>query len=282
MENFMHKESFSFLQYGKWALVTGASSGIGKAFAFRAARDGVNVVLVSNDNNALIDTEKEIKAVASVDLIVCCCDLACSDVVDKIREKIGNTHIDILISNASMGSIGPFYSRELAFYEEMLSVNMNAYLRLVYSFLAPMKEKNAGLLLLVSSVNAYSPVANSAVYTATKAFELYLGEALWKELQFEESKVTCFTLCASSTRTNFQQKARARVVPWAWEPEAVVEQGVRSIGKRSSLAIGWRGKAYYYISKFLPRKFGIAFSTWAINMNLKKDYAGKRIAQGSK
>lgn len=266
----MHK---SMRRYGEWALVTGASSGIGKAMAERLSKDGVNCVLVSEDSEKLTEVGEYLTGTYRTKTVVCCCDLARDGFMDVINSKISGTEIDILICCASFGKLGPFHSAELETYTDIIKLNAMAYLILSYEMLKGMKERNRGAVVFVSSANAYCPAGYSAVYTASKAFELYLGEALWQEANIEKSGIDILTICASATKTNFQARAGTRVLDWAWEPARVVEAGLKALGRKPSVAISIPGKGYYLLTKILPRRLGILFVTWAITSSLgKKDY----------
>lgn len=255
-------------QYGEWALITGASSGIGRAATERLCRDGINCVLVSNEKEDLKITAEIMNRKYSVRTIPCCCDLSEQGFLDVIKTAITGVPIGILVNCASFGVLGPLHCQELAVYQKMVKVNVLAYLTLTYEILSGMRSRNQGVIIIVSSVNAYSPVGFSSVYTASKAFELYFGEALWQELRLQKSNIRVLTICPGATRTRFQTKAHTRTVDWAWEPERVIEAGLKRLGKKSSVAISWRGKIYYALTKILPRKWGIKFATVTIASSL--------------
>lgn len=152
----------------------------------------------------------------------------------------------------------------------MVKLNAMSYLILSHEIMKGMRARNRGAVVFVSSANAYSPVGYSAVYTATKAFELYLGEALWQEERIEKSGIDVLTICASATKTNFQARAGTRVLNWAWAPRKVAEVGLRPLGRKPSVAISIPGKGYYLITKLLPRRLGMRFVTWCISSSLGK------------
>ncbi len=257
-------------QYGDWALVTGASSGIGKAMAERICRDGVNCILVSNEQEQLEDAARSMASAYRVQAIPCCCDLSAPGFIDTIRRTVDRRTIDILVNCASFGILGPFYRTPLKTYLEGVNISAVSYLTLTYEFLQGMIKRDRGAVILVSSVNAFAPVGYSAVYTAGKAFELYFGEALWQELRDEKSKVDFLTVCASSTKTNFQARAGTRIAHWAWEPEEVVDAALKKLGKSPSVTLSWRGKALQHVPRFLPRPLAVRVATWAITSTLQK------------
>lgn len=210
---------------------TGASSGIGRAMSERLSKDGVNCVLVSEDSDKLTETAEYLTKTYNTKTVVCCCDLTKEIFMNEINTKIARIEIDILICCASFGKLGPFHNAKLDTYLDIIKLNAMSYLIFSYEMLKGMKERNRGAIIFISSANAYCPAGFSAVYTASKAFELYLGEALWQELKIEKSKIDILTICASATKTNFQSRAGTRVLKWAWEPEKVVDIGLRALGK---------------------------------------------------
>lgn len=258
-------------KYGSTALITGACSGIGKAFAFGFAQDGINLILLSNNQSRLNETEKQLSNKFKVEVKSICCDLAEINFLDKIEDHLKNEDVDILVNSASFGQLEPFYETPLKKHIDCINISINSYLLLTHKYLKGMKEREKGALIFVSSVNSFAPVGYSSVYTSSKSFELSFGQSLWKELKDEKSKVDCLVLCPAATKTNFQSTAGTKVADWAWEPEKVVSLAMRKLGKSPQAISTWRGLAYYYITKFLPRRLAIHFATWAINSNLRKD-----------
>ena len=263
MKNTMRK-------YGEWALITGASSGIGRAMAERLCSDGVNCILVSNEQERLDEASRTLAARYGVKTITCFCDLSLPDAHETVRARTAGITIDILVNCASFGVLGPFHDTPLATYIDGINVSIVSYVSLTHEFMKGMIERDRGAVILVSSVNAYAPVGFSAVYTAQKAFELFFGEALWQEMRDRKSKVEILTLCACSARTNFQARAGTKTAHWAWEPELVVEAGLKKLGKRPSVSISWRGKLLQHLPRFLSRKMALRFATWAITSTLSK------------
>lgn len=215
-------------RYGAWALVTGASSGIGRSLAHGLARGGMNVVVLSDEADELERVADELRARHGVDARTCCVDLARDDFLDAVRAATDGIDVSVLVNDASFGRIGPFLANPLEAYETMLRVNTRAYVALTHEFLPGIVEANRGALVFVASINALSPIGNSAVYTATKAFELYLGGALWWELR--DTPVDVLVVLPGPTRTGFQAKAGTQVASWAMEPDEVAEGALAALG----------------------------------------------------
>jgi uncharacterized protein len=258
-------------KYGSWALITGASSGIGKCLADICCSDGLNVIILAEDKPGLEKAASELKKKYKQKVITCVCDLSKANHMKIIRQKTRNIDVDVLINCASFGTLGRFFDTPVETYISGIGISVTSYLTLTYEFLKGMRERNRGAVVFVCSVNAFSPVAFSSVYTAGKAFELYFGEALWRELKYADSKVDFLTMCASATKTNFQARAGTRVAKWAWTPEKAARTGLKALGKKPVVALSWRGNVFRYCGKLLPERLRLRFASWAITNNLVPD-----------
>lgn len=216
-------------RYPGWALVTGASSGIGRAFATALAADGMNAVIVSNQEEELQATADDLRQRYGVEVIACCTDLSQPGFIDTIRQAVDGRGISILINDASVGLVGDFLAHDIEKYQSLINVNITAYLTLTHEFLPQMLQMPRGALIFVSSLNALSPIGRSAAYTASKAFELYFGGALWQELRGKN--VDVLVVLPGPTKTGFQQKAGTKVASWAIAPEELVAQALPALGK---------------------------------------------------
>jgi len=207
-------------KYGEWALVTGASSGIGKAFAFDIASKGVNVFLVSNEEKELKEICSQIAKKHNVKAEFCAVDLSNMYCHKKVKTCVANKEIGMLVNNASYGIHGKFIEIPLESYQNMMKVNMNAYVALTHAFLPAMIERKKGAVIMVSSLNSFSPIAESSIYTASKAFELYFGCSLWEEMK--EHNVDVLNIMPGPTKTGFQERAETKVNSMALSPEELV------------------------------------------------------------
>lgn len=186
------------------ALVTGASSGIGKAIAEQLAADGTRLVVVARDEERL----DALAASVDVDVEVIVADLgdraALDDVVMRLRDD--EHPIDLLVNNAGFGLTGPFHELDIDREGAVVDVNITALHRLTHAAASAMVERGGGGgILNVSSLAATMPAPNSATYAATKAFVSSFSEALHGELMEHHVHVTA--LCPGFTRTEFQDRA---------------------------------------------------------------------------
>lgn len=218
-------------RYGGWALVTGASSGIGRAMAERVSADGMPCILLSNEPGPLERARDEMTAAHGVEVESLCLDLAEPDVSHRIRDHLGERELGLIISNASFGRTGPFGSDDMETYRRMLAVNVDAYVSLAHAFVPSMVARGRGGIVFVSSLNSLVPgIGGSAVYSATKAFETSFACGLWQELV--GTGVDVLLVIPGPTRTGFQEEAGTKVASWAMDPNAVACGALPELGAR--------------------------------------------------
>ncbi len=188
---------------GKWALVTGASSGIGWALAQRLASNGTNLVLTARRRDRL---QRFASAHASgIQTEILAADLsrpeAPAELLEFTRSK--NIEIDLLINNAGFGDYGPFHSSSLTRQMDMVRVNCLAVLEITRLFIAPMIHRRRGDILILASTAAFQAVPFISVYAATKSFDLLFAQGLAEEVR--EFGVNVCALCpGSTTETEFK------------------------------------------------------------------------------
>lgn len=191
----------------RYALITGASYGIGYELAKLFAADGYPLIIVSRDGQALEEKARELSSAHSVAVIPMMKDLfdpkAPQEIYDEVKAK-GLT-VDVLVNNAGQGQYGFFIETELQRHLEVIQLNVTSLVALTHLFLKDMVARNEGKILQVASIGAQLPAPLQAVYHATKAFVLSLSEALVNELK--DSAVTITSLQPGVTDTDFFNKA---------------------------------------------------------------------------
>lgn len=198
-------------------------------------------MLVSDQRAELEATAAELRGRHGVETRVCRVDLAGDDFLRDVQRATDGIAISLLVNDASFGVVGPFESHPFADYDTLIRVNVRAYAALTHAYLPAMRAAGRGALVFVASINALSPIGGSAVYTASKAFELYLGGALWYELR--DTPLDVLVVLPGPTRTGFQQKAGTRVATWAMEPEEVAEGALAALGRQLLFVPGERNQA---------------------------------------
>lgn len=191
----------------EYVLITGASSGIGKALAYEFARHGDALILVARRREALREIADEIRKRYSVKTAVISADLLQENAAEYIHgicvEK--QFSVKILINNAGMGAQGNFADLSLSVQEKIINLNISAVVRMCHAFLPDMKKKRSGVIVNISSATAFLPLAREAVYAASKAFILSFSQALYEEMKPFGVKVC--TICPGVTNTGFFQSA---------------------------------------------------------------------------
>ena len=191
--------------FGNWALVTGASSGIGEEFSRQIAASGMNVVLIARRRDKLDTLAIELSADHGVETIIIEQDLSKDNAVENITQKTRGFDIGLIISNAGDGAMGGFLKREASQFEQAIKLNLLTPVKLAHHFLQKMyASKQKGGLLLVSSAIAVGGAPYISDYSATKAYQLNMGQALHHELLSAGINVT--VLMPGPTRTEAYQR----------------------------------------------------------------------------
>lgn len=186
-------------QYGPVAVITGASSGIGRSFATELAGRGLDVVLVARRRDRLEELADTLRDTHGVDVTVLPADLADPAAAGKILDAVAQLDVGLLVSNAGFGVKGVFEEGDAETLSSMLMVNCQAPTQLAHGLAPRLKQRGRGGVIFTSSVEGLLGCPYSAGYSATKAYVIALGEALWAE--FGPSGVDVLTLCPGATDT---------------------------------------------------------------------------------
>lgn len=238
------------------ALITGASSGIGEAFARKLTSLGRNVFLVSRAEDKLIAVCNELGRTKSVRAQYMALDLREPDAPAKLFAEIEKRGliVDLLVNNAGFGAMGHFAQLDLERQLDMIDLNIKAVVDLTYRFLQPMRQRGQGSIVNVASTAGFQPVPFMATYSATKAFLLNFTEALWEENR--TYGVHVMALCPGVTDTNFFEASQMDRPPMrvAQSPEDVVDAALRGLTRKKRLVIsGWTNFFMIEAERFVPR-----------------------------
>lgn len=242
---------------GKTALITGASYGIGEAFAQRLAREGANLILTARSIDRLNTLADQLRAQHRANVTVIAGDLAQPDAARALFDETERREmiVDLLINNAGFGVIGKFIEQPLDRQLEMMQVNITALVELTYLYLQRMVARRDGAIIQVASTASFQGVPYFTVYAATKAFVMSFSEGLWGEC--EAANVRVMALCPGPTATHFQAVAGTadiRDPKQMQTPEEVVDYGLRALAQRRSVAVsGFRNRAMVFGERFVPR-----------------------------
>jgi hypothetical protein len=242
-----------------WALITGASSGIGRELAKVFAANKFNVVLVARNAQRLKQLGEEIAASYKVSVKVLAHDLGQPGAASEIFRASRETTISVLVNNAGFGSYGSFAKADLPLQTDMMQVNMVALVQLTHLFIQPMVARGRGRILNVASTAAFQPGPMVNVYYATKAFVYSFTYALADELS--GTGVTATALCPGMTRTEFQQRARmSHGSSWPLMSAAeVASAGYRGLMKGKRVVIpGVLNQIGAFLAKRVPARLASA------------------------
>lgn len=268
--------------YGDWALITGASSGIGKAFAIVLGRLGINVILLSNDVAGLHRTKQELLA-ARPGLEVLCrdIDLARIDELRSYLETAETMKVRIVANCAGFGSAGHTLNCPLDDFLKMANVNAAAVMVISYHFAALFSDRNVpGAIINVATANveALLPTPFSAVYTSLKFFVKFFTKSLAYEMRPYAVDIT--SVSCGPTATAFQTQARTRELAWRESAESVAIKSLNALGKKTNIITNPVSRIIIFFARVLPLprstkiRFAAAFFGKLLgqgkNMTLKK------------
>jgi short-subunit dehydrogenase len=223
-------------RYGEWALITGASSGIGTSLARQIAADGMKVVLSARREDRLESLAAEIEREFEVETRVVVADLSERSGQTGLIAAVADLEIGLLVNNAGLGYAGRFDLLDGERLRRLVAVNCEAPVVLTHAFVQGMRERGRGGVLLTGSVAGNQPVPLHAVYSATKAFDRLLGEALWAELR--ASNIDVVVLEPGSTETEFQEVA-GEIAHGGQSADEVARVGLAALGQQPSVIPGW-------------------------------------------
>ena len=248
----------------RWALVTGASSGIGAEFARRLAALGMHLVLVARRESLMRELADELHTRHGTRCEIILSDLSDPAEPSRVLEEIARRGItiELLVNNAGFGIAGEIENAEVDKILQMLRLNVSALTELTYRVLPGMLERNRGAIVNVASVAGFQPVAFLGAYAASKAFVLHLSEALWAEVR--DRNVTVMALCPGTTRTDFFEVAGAP--GWlkkrrSQSPEQVVKAALKGLEKRRQYYVpGWANYLLSILVRMATRRMAVTES----------------------
>jgi short-subunit dehydrogenase len=243
----------------KIALITGATSGIGKAFAHEFARQGYDLIITGRRRALIEMTAEQLHAFYGVQVRVIIADLRNVADVNRLLAVIENEdRIEALVNNAGYGLTRLFHDDTLQSQMEMLDVHVNAPIMFIHKVLPGMISRNRGIIINVSSLAAYMPTHTNVMYSSSKAFFINFSESLTMELKrYDGIKIQC--LCPGYTRTDFHKRRqitelgiKSRIL--GLEPSKVVKYSFKCLRKGRVVCIpGFMNRVIMYLLPLLPR-----------------------------
>ncbi len=238
------------------ALITGASSGIGKNMAYVLANKGIDLILVARNKDEMLKIKENVK----VNVEVIELDLLKEKNVFKLYEMCKDKNIDILINNAGFGLFGLFTETDLDRELEMIDLNIKAYHILTKLFLKDFVEKDKGYILNVASSAGFMAGPRLSTYYATKNYVLKLTMAINEELRQSGSNVVVSALCPGPVNTNFNKVAHGKFSIKEASPKYVAEYAINKLFKKKMIIIPtFRIKLGIFLLRVLPYRIQLIY-----------------------
>lgn len=234
------------------AVITGASSGIGKALALEFAKRGDDLLLHGRNTQALQNLASEIRSQYGVEAEIITADLGDANAADEFAAELAKRDVAVLVNNAGFGVKGDFIETELSEELAMIEVQLSAMLRLTKAVISQMKERHSGLILNVASVYSFSPVPQQSAYAASKSFIYSFSSSIRSELR--ASGVGVSVLAPGITQTEFRTRAGIADKKGAgMSAEAVAEIAVeQALSGKFLIVPGLQNKAFVFVTRHLP------------------------------
>jgi short-subunit dehydrogenase len=244
-------------KYGPWALVAGASEGLGAAFARELAARGLHLVLVARRAELLEELALRLRAEFGVEVRTAPIDLGAAFVHARVREAVAGLEIGLLIYNAAYSEVGTFLDQTIESKLRTLDVNCRTPLLLIDELARPMAKRGHGGIVLMSSLAGYQGSAMVTTYAATKAFDTVLGEGLWDELGKHGVDVVPFVAGATTTPNFLKTEPRkgGMLSPPLMSPVSVAREALAALGGGPRAVAGRANRfALFVMERLLARR----------------------------
>lgn len=258
-------------KYGNWALVTGASQGIGKATAEQLAKAKMNLVIVARSEATLNTVAKELTSKYKIEIKVLAADLSLTEGIAKLFEATKEIEVGLLVANAGIESSGEFLHNDLEINQKIIALNINAPMVLSHHYGRLMVQRGKGGILLVSSLFGYQGVPYVANYSASKAYILTLGEALNVELKPMGIDVTVLAPGLTDTPMAANMPVDFNKMPIIRQsPEMVSQNGLAALGRKATIVSGLINKIYAWENRIIPRSWPVKLFGFLVKRALTK------------
>lgn len=236
-------------KYGNWALVTGASSGLGEALAFKLAKRGMNIVLCARNEAALNKVARQLEFQFPIHTKVIVKDLSVLEQVHQLTEELKDLDIGLSVLNAGFGTSGDFITSDLDKELNMLSLNCLSVAALAHYYGRRFADQGRGGIIMLSSIVAFQGTPGAANYSASKAYVQNLGEGLWHELK--PYNVDVLVAAPGPVETSFA--SRANMEMQGQSPGKVAQDIIKNLGKRGTTFPGGISKLLIFGLRTVPR-----------------------------
>ena len=255
--------------YGEWALITGASSGVGKEMALEIASKGINIVIVARRKELLEELANEIKEKYEVQTNVIVADFSTEEAIGYVIEECNELEIGLLVNNVGYALTGEFSENTAEDELSLLNVNIKTPTLLAHYFSQQMKERRKGGIIFVSSIMALGAAANWASYNASKAHNLLLAEGISEELK--PYGINVIALTPGSIKSGFAKRSSTKAMPMALNPRRVAKCGLWMMGRKRTHTAGLINKFIAFSTRLTPRFINTKIFSLVVRMLNNKE-----------
>jgi hypothetical protein len=250
-----HSDAFP-TRYGPWAVIAGASEGLGAAFADALAARGLHLVLLARRAELLDTLASTLRAAHHIEVRPLACDLADPSFAASLAHVTGDLDVGVAVYNAAYSFVAPLFDRPLSDALRVVDVNVRAPLVFLHTLVPAMLTRGRGAVVLMSSLAGFQGSPKLAAYAASKAFNTVLGESLWAELA--PKGVDVITSCAGAIRTPAYAKALQKEAPGTLDASEVAERTLAALGHGPVVIPGATNKlASQVLRRLLSRRSAI-------------------------
>lgn len=244
-------------KYGPWAVVAGASEGLGAAFAAALAARGLNLLLLARRADVLAAVADELRARTVVEVRAKVCDMAHPDLAAALEALTADIAVGLAVYNAAHAPVGDLVTRPVDDLMQVIDVNVRGPVVLARILAPKMIARGRGGIVLMSSLAGFQGAPRIATYAASKAFNIVLGESLWAELQAHGVDVV--VSCAGAIRTPGYAKTAQGDAPGTLDAAVVAEETLDALGRGPLVVPGGVNRlARWVMGRLLPRRAAIA------------------------
>ncbi len=244
-------------KYGPWAVVAGASEGLGAAFAAALAARGINLLLLARRAELLQGVTERLRAGSKVEVRAEICDMARPDLPAALEALTADLDIGLGVYNAAAAPVGDLVTRPLDDFLHLVDVNVKGPLIFARTLAPKMVARGRGGIVLMSSLAGFQGVPRIAAYAASKAFNTVLGEGLWRELR--PQGVDVVVSCAGAIRTPGYAKTAGSDAPGTLDARVVAEETLAALGRGPVVVPGAVNRlARFAMGRLLPRRAAVA------------------------
>lgn len=245
-------------QYGPWALVTGASSGIGAQFSVALAQRGFNLLIAARRLDRLQQQATDLSDQYGVQVEALQLDLSEDNFLPGLLAACANKELGLIVSNAGFGLKGLHHLNDADSMDQMLKVNCRAPMQICHALTPQLIKHGGGGIILTGSIEGFMGFPYSAAYAASKAFLHSLGDALWQELKPHHIDVLVLAPGSTNTEALSLQGIEPENMRGLMDPLEVANAALRSLGRKRILIAGLGNRLLVKLLGWLPRKWSLA------------------------